>query len=68
MVSSNTYRVSGENLHVDIRTLEMSTHFKLHCRNDHGHLAVNPLSPNIHIQILQTGLYTFPKEYVKRIW
>ena len=31
----------------------MSTHF----RNDLGHLAVNPLSPNIHIQILQTGLY-----------
>ena len=22
-------------------------------------LIVNPLSPNIHIQILQTGLYTF---------
>ena len=21
---------------------------------------INPLSPNIHIQILQTGLYTFP--------
>ena len=21
---------------------------------------VNPLSPNIHVQILQTGLYTFP--------
>ena len=21
---------------------------------------LNPLSPNIHIQILQTGLYTFP--------
>ena len=23
---------------------------------------LNPLSPNIHIQILQTDLYTFPKE------
>ena len=23
-------------------------------------LLLNPLSPNIHIQILQTGLYTFP--------
>ena len=21
---------------------------------------INPLSPNIHMQILQTGLYTFP--------
>ena len=29
--------------------------------------AVNPLCPNIHIKILQTDFYTFPKECVKRI-
>ena len=23
-------------------------------------LSINPLSPNIHVQILQTDLYTFP--------
>ena len=23
-------------------------------------ISINPLSPNIHIQILQTGLHTFP--------
>ena len=26
----------------------------------HYHIKFNPLSPNIHIQILQTNLYTFP--------
>ena len=26
----------------------------------HGGDLLNPLSPNIHIQILQTDLYTFP--------
>ena len=30
---------------------------KLHTHEIHK---VNPLSPNIHIQILQTGFYTFP--------
>ena len=29
--------------------------------------AFNPLSNSIHIQILQTGLHTFPKELVERI-
>ena len=30
---------------------------------------VNPLSPSIHIQILQTDLHTFPfKEWVEGIW
>ena len=30
-------------------------------------VAINPFSPNIHIQILQTDLYTFP-ECVEGIW
>ena len=37
----------------------------------HNFFSFNPLSPNIHIQILQTGLYTFPykdklREFDKR--
>ena len=31
-------------------------------------LSFNPLSPSIHIQILQTDLHTFPYELVERIW
>ena len=33
-----------------------------------GILLINPLSPSVHIQILQTGLYAFLKELVERIW
>ena len=29
---------------------------------------INPLSPNIQIQILQTDFHTFLKELVARIW
>ena len=29
---------------------------------------VNPVSPNIHIQILQTDLHTFLLRIVERIW
>ena len=30
--------------------------------------SLNPLSANIHIQILQTDLHTFLEELVERIW
>ena len=28
--------------------------------DDYMYSTINPLSPNIHVQILQTDLYTFP--------
>ena len=31
----------------------------------HGGDLLNPLSPNIHVQILQTDLYTFPHRMSK---
>ena len=33
------------------------SYFLTHCTTSN---LINPLSPNIHIQILQTGLHTFP--------
>ena len=36
----------------------IKTHLKI--SSNTAHIAFNPLSPNIHIQILQTDLHTFP--------
>ena len=42
--------------------------YKSQEKHDDDENCFNPLSPSIHIQILQTGFHTFPKELVERIW
>ena len=44
-------------------TLKATNHSAFLTVNTEWINSFNPLSPNIHIQILQTGLYTFPNKF-----
>ena len=43
-----------------LRSKNIKQSYHEHCYSDNTRLSLNPLSPDIHLQILHTDLYTFP--------